>query len=292
MVRGTVLGIDRESGTVRAEIAGVIVPQAPYMGDPPWPLSACWFFNAPAWTCLGPIGNRRVAFADDFTFVRTAGSAEAIGETGWVAGGDAGGSLSTPANPTDASGALRLTNTTVGTGYYIRKSHQMVTLTNTRCVWMSARVRTSVPADGVFIGLADPLAMSMTTGSLSTAAGTSLVLYTPSSTGTILVTISGVNSQSSLAGEGISADTWVWADVMVVGGQWAAVWVDGSGPWVSTSVLPDTTRDSVTPYVSVRNAGASNTLDVDYVSLSLVDLTTTADPTTFGELDPVDDVLT
>ena len=103
VVRGTVLGLDRENGTVRAEIGGVVVPAAPYLGEPPWPLASCWFFNAPAYTSLGPIGNRRVAFADDFNFY-TSGT-PLIGGTGWSAGG-AAGSLSTPNNPTDGNGVL------------------------------------------------------------------------------------------------------------------------------------------------------------------------------------------
>lgn len=292
LVRGTVLGIDRETGTVRAEIAGVIVPEAPYLGDPPWPLSSCWFFNAPAYTCLGPIGNRRVAFADDFNHVRTAGSSEAIGDTGWATGGDAGGSISTPANPTDANGVLRLTNTTAaGNGYFIRKTLGMVTLTDTRAYWMTARVRPSAASNGFYVGFADT--NTMTGGAGATRAGVyALLLDVASGTSNTLVTRKGGTQTLVSTGEYATDNAWCWVDIMVAGGQWSAMWVNGSGPWVNATAIPGTGEDSVTPFISCLNIAASTTLDVDYASVALVDLATTADPTTFGELDPVDDVLT
>lgn len=289
LVRGTVLGIDRENGTVRAEIAGVVVPAAPYLGEPPWPLSSCWFFNAPAYTCLGPIGNRRVAFADDFNFY-TAGT-PLIGGTGWSAGGAAGGSLSTPNNPTDGNGVLRLTNTTVASPYFIRKTRQLVTLADTRCYWMSARVRASSSSAGIAVGLADTNAMNG--GAAASTDAAAYALFAGWSSPQLSLFVAAGTSQDSVSvGTEIASDTWVWIDVMVVGGQWAAVWADGSGPWVLSTPIPSTSQDSVTPFVSVTNQGASTTLDVDYASLALVDLATTADPTTFGELDPIDDVLT
>lgn len=289
MVRGTVLGVDRDTGTVRAEIAGVVVPAAPYLGDPPWPLSACWFFNAPAYTCLGPIGNRRWSFQDDFNFY-TSGT-PIIGGTGWTAGGAAGGSLSTPNNPTGGAGVLRLTNTTVGATYFIRKTLQMVTLTDTRVYWMSARVRAQNASVALKVGFADTNVMNDGAVASTDAAA---FAYIGGSGGTNnLIASAGTSSTSLATGETITSGTWAWIDVMVAGGQWCALWVDGSGPWHTTSTVPTTSQDSVTPFVGVTNTGASNYVDVDFASLAVVDVATTADPTTFGfATEPIDDVLT
>ena len=288
MQRGTVLGVDRETGTVRAEIGGVVVPAAPYLGDPPWPLSACWFFNAPAYTCLGPIGDRRVAFADDFNYY-TAGT-PLIGNTGWTAGGTPG-SLSTPSNPTDANGLLRITNSGAGTYYFIRKTLGVVTLTDTRAFWVTARVRMSTVDATLVVGLAESNAMAGG-GAASTDAKASWGLTGLAGATSSLLTTSGVSQDSAVTGEGITADTWYWLDLVVVGGSWLAGWINGSGPWVITTAVPSTANNSVSPYVAAVCLSSAVNVDVDYFSLAQVDLTTTADPTTFGELDPVDDVLT
>lgn len=289
LVRGTVLGIDRENGTVRAEIAGVVVPEAPYLGEPPWPLSSCWFFNAPAYTCLGPIGNRRVAFADDFNFY-TSGT-PLIGGTGWTSGGT--GTLSTPANPTDGNGVLRMTHTAVSSAVFIRKTLQMVTLAAARCYWFSARVKLDSVSNAnlVTVGIADSNVMNSGVAA-STDAGVLAFLSAIGGTYNQLSTYAGTSSTITQTGEAIAADTWTWVDVMAVGGQWGAMWVDGSGPWVCTTNVPDTSQDSVTPFIRGQGDVGTTKIDVDYASLALVDLATTADPATFGELDPVDDVLT
>lgn len=284
LVRGTVLGVDRDTGTVRADIAGVVVPAAPYLGDPPWPLSACWFFNAPAYTCLGPIGDKRVAFADDFNFY-TAGT-PLIGNTGWTAGGTAG-SLSTPANPTDANGVLRLAVNVNPSSYFIRKTLQLVTLTETRCYWVSARVRQSVAtaaSGGMSVGLADTTVMAASGGGAASA-GAYFDIY--SSQSVVQSAASGSLGPATSA-EAVAADTWCWADLLVAGGQWVAGWINGSGPWVSTSAVPSTANDSVTPFVrGTCVSGTTNNVDVDYFSLAQVDLGTTADPTTFGNYEDI-----
>lgn len=285
MVRGTVLGVDRDTGTVRAEIAGVVVPAAPYLGDPPWPLSACWFFNAPAYTCLGPIGNKRVAFADDFNFY-TSGT-PLIGGTGWTAGGTPG-SLSTPNNPTDANGVLRIASASSSARYFIRKTLQMVTLTDTRVYWMTARVRSSDINQSMTVGLSDSNVMTGG-GAASTDASARVTLSSLGGSSISIGTNAGASSGGGVStGSLLVADTWVWVDLMVAGGQWVAAWVDGSGPWVTTDAVPSTSQDSVTPHITAYYLTGTFNVDVDYVSLAQVDLTTTADPTTFGELDPVD----
>lgn len=287
-VRGTVLGIDRDNGTVRAEIAGVVHPAAPYMGDPPWPLSACWFFNAPAWTCLGPIGHKRTAFADDFNFYSSA--TPLIGGTGWTAGGTPG-SLAASTNPTDGNGVLRISSAASSAYYFIRKSLRMVTLTDTRCHWVSARVRTSDVNQSAIVGLSDTNVMTGG-GAASTDAGVRVNISGLGGSSVTLYTTAGVAGGDVVATGHIPANnTWVWVDLLVAGGQWAAAWVDGSGPWVTTAA-PSTSQDSVTPHVSALYLTGAFDVDVDYYSLAQVDLTTTADATTFGELDPVDpDVL-
>ena len=282
MVRGTVLGVDRESGTVRADIDGVVVPAAPFMGDPPWPLSVCWFFNGPAYTCLGPVGGRRWCFQDDFNYYR---SATPYVSTGWTDGGDAGGSLSNPADPSDGCGVLRLTTVTTGDLYFLRKTLQLVTLESDRVYWLSARVRQSADLGGMDVGFAVSNWLNLGAAAASDAAS----VVSLSSAENVVLTAKGTSENVVATGESSAADTWVWVDVMVAGGQWAAGWVDGSGPWVSDVEVPGTSEESVTPYIGVGSDGAGNTVDVDYCALAVVDQDTTVDPTTFGNSeDPTD----
>ena len=139
---GIVLGIDRDyvdvngtrTGQVRALLQTGEEIEACYGGTPPWPLATALFEGPGEWFCLGPIGDRRVSFADDFNYY-TAGT-PLIGNTGWTAGGTPG-ALSTPANPTAANGVLRIANSGAGTNYFIRKTLKMVTLTEGEAYWMS-----------------------------------------------------------------------------------------------------------------------------------------------------------
>lgn len=273
---GVVIAVDRDytdvngtrTGQVRARLQSGVEIEACYAGTPPWPLATALFDGPGEWFCLGPIGDKRVAFADDFNYY-TAGT-PLIGNTGWTAGGDAGGSLSTPNNPTDGNGVLRLTNTTAaGNGYFIRKTLAMVTLASDRCYWMSARVRPSAALNGFYVGLADTA--TMTGGSGSARAGVfAILLDEASGTSNVLYTRKGGTLTTVSTGEYAADDTWTWVDVMVVGGQWAAMWVDGSGPWVNDTAVPGTGEDSVTPFISCQNIAASTSLDVDYVELSMV----------------------
>lgn len=262
---GTVVGIDREAGIVHAFLASGAAVDAYFMGEPPWPLSTAMFDGAPEYVCLGPLGNRRVAFADDFNFY-TAGT-PLIGNTGWRAGGTTG-SLSTPANPTDGNGVLRLTNNNAGSRYFIRKSLKMVTLSDTRVYWMAARVRQSDASVSMRVGLAESNVMDTGGTGAATDANVGMFVLGAASTSQ-LQTIAGAGVTTTDTGESAAADTWIWIDVMVAGGQWAAGWVDGSGPWYTTTDVPSASQDSVTPYVNSGSAGTNN-VDVDYVMLAQV----------------------
>lgn len=257
-----VIAVDREyldvngtrTGQVRALLQSGVEIEACYAGTPPWPLATALFDGPGEWFCLGPIGDRRQVLHDDFMFV----GASSVGDTEWVEGGT--GSLSAATDPSDGAGVVMLSPTTITDRYWIRKRDRSVTLGDDRPFWMSARVRLTSPAD-VAVGLADANRVS---GGAAASTDSLVAVGLSTTFGSCdLQTVAGTSSTSVPTGESSPSAEWIWVDLMVVGGLWAAMWIDGSGPWVSTENVPSTSTRAVTPFV-VSSAGVG---EVDCVSL-------------------------
>lgn len=271
---GIVTGIDRANRVVNVVTAEGTPITAYFLGTPPWPLSTCVFDDGPEYHCVGPLGYRRESFADDFNYY-TAGT-PLIGNTGWTLGGV--GTASTPNNPSDGNGVLRMTHTAVSNPVFIRKTLQMVTLTATRVYHMAARVRIdNLTYSSIAVGLADTRVINNSAPAATDAAAFAWLSGAGGSYNT-LYTAAGGSGTSTSAGEQVADSTWVWVDVMVAGGQWAAMWVDGSGPWFSTTNVPSTSQDSVTPFVRGHGDLGTTLADVDYVEFSVMDAEVCANP--------------
>lgn len=269
--QGIVTSIDRDAGTVDAIIGDAVVPGVAYMGEAPWPLAVAWFFNGPAWVCLGPAGDKRTIVHDDFMYSNLASTPSRIGDTGWIEGGS-GGSITTVNDVTDAVGSLRVTATDADT-YYLRKSNRRVLLNPERVYWLTARFRPNndTEFEAVDVGLSDDVAGSPTS--------LAFVLLAEQDGNNIVGVASGASDSSVDTGESVETGIWTWVDLMIAPGQWAAGWVDGSGPWIVTENVPDDTTQAVTPYFQVQSLVGDVSADLDVITLAIVELQATANPT-------------
>lgn len=281
-ITGIVTGVDRESRVVHADVHGAQV-DARYLGDPPWPLSTCLFQQGPSWVCLGPIGDRRRVLVDDFMFLNTNDfNPDLVGDTLWA---NTNGEV-TYATVSDAAGAIRL-SMTVGTAKHINKRGSAVALETNRVWHLESRVRLNDPDVQLRVGLGDSNVIDMSAWvPAATDAGVVATLGVDPvfSQQVTLDTFAGTSSTSVTTGETNPEDTWVWVDLMVLGGQWACLWMDGSGPWVSTTYIPDTSYAEVTPFFEGFSTTGTTSADIDYCGLSLVsDVADPTDQDVFGD---------
>lgn len=267
---GTVVGIDREAGIVHAFLASGAAVDAYFMGDPPWPLSTAMFDGAPEYVCLGPLGFHRPIFRDDFMWLNTADFApDLIGDSSWNGAGT--GTITLPSDPSDAAGMVRLSPTTGGNNYYIQKRDRQVELNADRVYWLTARVRANDANTWIRVGLgnSDVINSAVYTPA-STDAGAVAFIDASGTLYTNMNTYRGTTVTGVTSGEEAAQDVWMWVDLMVAGGQWAALWVNGSGPWFNTTEVPDTTVRSVTPFFEVFSNSGAISGDIDLMALSSV----------------------
>lgn len=285
---GMVLGVDRDyvdvngtrTGLVRALLQTGEEVEACYAGVPPWPLATALFDGPGEWFCLGPIGDRRLVAHDDFLFGRTAGGAEATGEGGWystTSGSVTAGWLTDPTG--GAAGVYRAALAGGGSQLHrLNKLDRQVTLDSDIAWHLSARVRYDNAADGLItVGLADMGAHPIDFGGAASTDAVALITLGPVGQ-TYLTTAKGTGQTDLSIPEEPAADTWTWLDLVVVGGQWAAGWAGGSGPWVVETNVPDTSVRAVTPVFMARNPGQGATnVDIDCISLAAVSPVNTPD---------------
>lgn len=246
---GIVTGIRRQDGEVDAQVLGAKI-SAPYNASRmPWPLCQAWFRQiAPgSWYCVGPVGERRLVFYDDFI---EATSSTPYGDTAWSTYLSSG---CTVARSTGiASGTLRISMDTSGdTGYVYKDSDGMVVPISPGGLWLSARVRPNGvwatlgfakdPAAGSFDYMVDSQAGSVAYGSGFTIA----------------------------ASQSITDGTLGFLDFVACDGLGTG-WVDGSGPVYATSAA-EAAGTAISPAVGFTTLGAgtpvSLSVDVDCVSL-------------------------
>lgn len=266
MQLGTVTAIDRANRVVRAVLAGGQAIESTYFGDPPWPFSQAAFVPVgPHWHCDGALGDRRVVLHDDFTFV---GTTPNFGDTPWVASGT--GTTTATAGPTDFQGLVRLQ--TPNTALTFRSNYKTLDLvhppTPPAALWWSSRL---YPASNVTTSLVYRAGLADTDWSNTPA--DRVILERSSTVGTVwtLVTASGGSSTTVDTAVTQADSEWITADIMYVPGVWAALWIDGAGPYISTSNIP-TTAEPIVPgvYVAALAASARAVL-IDWMHLEVVD---------------------
>lgn len=285
--KGTVLGIDRPNRLVRFALADdpenrIARPalEAAYLGDPPWPMSTALFANGPAYVCLGPVGDRRLIFHDDFC-----GDASPFGDTDWAVSGTGSVSYRQVAGDGQA-GVIDLNGTTSGASYRIRKHLRAVQFGNDRALWFSARVAFDaalLAAHEAVIGFGTSNVVTSSARGATDAGVYVYFTWDPASANTFgLYCEKGTSSGIIATGEAITASQYYWLDVLVVGGSWAALWVDGAGPWLVESNVPSTTQDATTPFAAVHpNSSTAIVMSIDQFRAELV--STVAAPQGYAE---------
>lgn len=167
-------------------------------------------------------------------------------------------SLVSMTDPTDMAGGIQLTATYPATSY-LRKLNRQIALASDRIYWVSARVAAYAASSILRVGLADLGGMDPGIPAASTDSAVFAQLDTTATGANRLSVASGTSTTDVTTGETFSASTPAWVDVMVLGGQWAAMWVDGSGPWMTNTNVPTTGTRWVTPFVSVATQVAGVT---------------------------------
>lgn len=286
-VKGTVVGIDRTARTVRFKLPDD--PDSPvarqsleaaYLGSPPWPLATALFINGPAWVCLGPVGDRRLVVHDDFC-----GETTPFGDTEWTETGT--GSISFHNDPGDgAAGVVDINGTTSGQSYRLRKHNRVITLGDDAVTWISARVAldaTLLATHLARVGAANTNVIAGGAAAASDAGVYAFFSYTFGAANVFgLEVVDGTSISNVTTGETITAGTYYWVDIVCAGGSWAALWVDGSGPWIVDTNVPGESDQAVTPFAGIyMNSNAAAAFSVDQIRAELV--TPVQDPQAYAE---------
>lgn len=276
MPTGVVTGIFRDGDPqdpgspipyVEASIAGAGVQSCRYYGNPPPPLSVCEFTDvAGTWFCEGAkeYDLRRVLH-EDFTTCSTvtvSGTA-LVADTPW---GTAlsGTSAQIAALTGSGLGVARLTSgTTVNRSALIVKTVDAILPSAADAYWLhtKAKLGTSAVDIDTYIGLSDG----------SAASDYVFARWIPSvntvwSLSTLKDGVAG-GATSATAG---AVDGYHDFDLIFVPGIFAALWVDGDGPYAATSNIPAGT-DTLTVFARcVSTTAATKTLDVDFVTLTAI----------------------
>lgn len=266
MDRGVVTGVSRSTKSCTVTLLGGPTITAAYMGQPPCPRSvvAIERFGNGSWLVVGQIGDRRLIVHDDFVHM----GAAPWGDTQWATvgtlGSIGGGTTS------DAQGvAAIVSNATLNQWVGIAKTNQNVTLPSSDALWCSARINVSgTTSMGALVGLANSTSYNFS----AIAAGDGCVALYWDTGGTPtwkLRTTNGASNTDTDTGVAITAGTFYDFDIVVVGGSWAALWVNGIGPvTTTTSVPPADTTPAVNPACTlIPLTNSARILTVDWFRL-------------------------
>lgn len=275
-IPGVITGIDRDNQRVRALLEDGQDIDAYYLGGaPPWPLAGAMFTDEPASLCLGPIGDRRTLFHDDFMwgFAPTATRWDGDGNWNGVIAGS--GSITDFDDPGQGgAGAVALTAPAASEAR-IRKLAAAVNLPDDgAALWMRARVAGNNALVSSGLGTARVGLGTLGVITSTTAAGDHGV-YASYGTGnpwqltaledpTATVVVAGGDTPA------VAPAAWDWIDLVVVADAWAALWVNGSGPWAVTANLGSAGSAAVTPFVTVDSDSGTCVLYADLVAVDLV----------------------
>lgn len=85
-------------------------------------------------------------------------------------------------------------------------------------------------------------------------------------------TAKGTSQTVTATPEAPTADTWQWVDILCVSQDWAAFWVDGSGPYITATNVPLVTDAALEPFVYCLTPAAASTahFSVDVIRAALV----------------------
>lgn len=269
---GVVTGINRTNRRVGAVLDdGITIPVQSgltYRGNPPPPLSRCWFpeLDTGRRICDGPVGNGRVIVHDDFLIATLAAN---YGDTAWRQLGTLG-TIAQPAAPT-GQGAARLNTSAAALTHLTlaKDSAGVLPPTSPTALWCSFSMQTeSTSQIMVHAGLlSDGL---LTFQNVAGNAGVYLY-FDPTGIGTTqwyARTAVGVNESTiplPASGQGP-----IVFDLVYCAGSFAAFWADGDGPYVITANVPGTTN-GLEPMLGVQGrTSAQQAIQCDWFHLEQI----------------------
>lgn len=276
-MRAVVVGVDRANVVVNTVLDTGETVEATYLGTPPWPLATVWLDGGPAYLAVGALGDRRTVLRDDFMATNNATTTTAntaFSDTAWSLAVTGTGSVGRATDPGSGSAGVVQLSAPVSSTARIRCYDRSIQVpTAGTALWMQARVR-------VDANLLDDTKSFARVGfgnsnivDNGAAAGTDVGAYVLlNSSGVSVDTVEGTSATELLIGASITAATFMWVDILVTAGEWAAFWLDGGGPYVLDSNVPLSTDQALEPFAYVKTAAAGNTaaLDVDLIDVQLV----------------------
>jgi len=276
--RGVVTSINRADRAVNVVMDTGETVEATYLGTPPWPLSTVALDGDLTYLCLGPIGDRRVLVRDDFMIPTTADSVTTATVTSDIAWGfSATGTGSTDAfgNPGAGCGGARRLLAPSSSSARIRGQNNAINAPSDGYgVWFSARARingdfVSNESAAFRLGLGNSNVTDA--GAASATDVGAHILYAAAGSSLVYRTTKGTSSTSNTSDYTPVADTWFWVDIVAISGEWAAFWVDGSGPYVNDTNVPLDTDEGYQPFAFVSClAGNTCHLLLDLIEVQLV----------------------
>lgn len=258
---GTVLGVDRTTGTCRIDIDGIERIASYDSRRPLWPGCTARARGGPPWRVIEPIGDRRRLIHDDFTRVPT------LTATG-AAACDRNWNFTTAA--TLGTGSLaQVTSAGLGVARIARTGTSSVT-TSQLSGDDNALVIPASPAGLHVAAQFKVVDSTVTTGAsyfIGLAAKAYLLVTTDS--GAMVPYLSGTSDSPNERSE-LATETWYWADVMLLESSLAALWIDGNGPVVNADPLGAAVFDTTSVFMMTAVGVATGRLDIDCVTVDVV----------------------
>lgn len=274
-LRGIITGIDRANQQVHATLEDGQEVDAAYLGGmPPWPLSVCMFTDDPTSLCLGALGHRRFVLHDDFLGTTAgAGAVTIYSDSPWAFAVTGTASIDNLTDPGDRAAGNRRLLAPANSTARVRQADRAINLPEDgTAIHMSARVRVNANLVNnentvAKIGLANSNVVDSGAPAGTDAAA---LIEIGGASPVVFRTRNGVATTAITSGEAYPAGSWLWLDIVVVSGTWAAFWIDGSGPYVIQTDVPLSTGQAVTPFAWLSSLTGTSHFILDLIDVDLV----------------------
>lgn len=248
---------------VKAIVHGAVV-EARYLGEPPCPLVPAWFFEEQAqWWCLGSEADVRPVLREHFLTVPTTTADGVVAcDTSWTLD-VTGANSQIAALASSGLGVARLTaGDANGRSAAIFKSTSALLPSSADGFWIRSRVQLgSVANITAIVGLHDLAGSDFAYATFVSSGSANWQFFSSKDT-------SSTSGATATAG---AASTYVWLDMLLCTSVFFALWVNGDGPYFSTTNVP-AAADSMTPFIQVSSGTtATKTFDADHYFLDAVD---------------------
>lgn len=288
MKRGIVTAIDRTNQVAYVQLLAGPVAQCAWLDYVPPPRSQVWVQDvstggAGAFVVMGMVGNRQFVFHEDWTIIPNGSTnytstAQQLlnGDTQWrvlpkVASVNVGASE----GAAQGVGGITITSGSTGLGQAIAVCKGGVATGTTNNgqygIWLSGRATANN-----WTSMAFTIALANDTAYLGAkASGDRFVglIYDTAATGTVRLQ-TGIDTNVTYVDSGFvpSVNAWFDFDVMLVAGTngWAAMWINGNGPYKSTTNIPAVNIPLPVEFAVYNQTSAQRQLAIDYLRVELV----------------------